>query len=211
MDQSLEYYSKLYILDKSISTGNHNYIPGYSSLFENVRYDVKKMLEIGIGSLENEQMGGTSGSLANMGYKTGNSLRCWRDYFSNATVYGIDIYEHQLNEDRIVTFRADQSNTSDLSRVIENINGLLDIIIDDGSHDSTHQVVSFMFLEKYLSTKGIYVIEDIQPDSIEKFKDLSIFPEDFRSYITDTYDIKYFDTRDTLNRPDDFMMAFIKK
>jgi hypothetical protein len=68
-----------------------------------------------------------------------------------------------------------------------------------------------MFLEKYLSTKGIYVIEDIQPDSIEKFKDLSIFPEDFRSYITDTYDIKYFDTRDTLNRPDDFMMAFIKK
>lgn len=211
MEQDLEYYSKLYILDKSISTGNHNYIPGYSTLFNNIRNKVKTLLEIGIGSIENGQMGGPNGNLALMGYKTGNSLRCWRDYFHNATIYGIDIFKHDINEERIVTFQADQYSERDLLSVISLINNNLDIIIDDGSHNENHQVFSFMTLEKYLSPNGIYVIEDIQPPFIEKFKDLSIFPSDFRQHILNNFEIKIFDTRSTINRQDDFMMAFIRK
>ena len=52
-----------------------------------------------------------------------------------------------------------------------------------------------MFLEKYLSHDGIYVIEDIQPNNIEKINDLSIFPAEFKSYINDTYHVIYFNTR----------------
>jgi hypothetical protein len=169
------------------------------------------MLEIGIGSIENNQMGGPNGPLAKMGYKTGNSLRCWRDYFSNANIYGIDIFEHNIIENRIKTFKADQSNYNDLINVITNINSTLDIIIDDGSHIAAHQVFSFMTLEKFLSKNGIYVIEDIQPNFIDKFKDLSIFSDEFRIYINNNYNIMYFDTRHTINRADDFMIAFIKK
>jgi hypothetical protein len=70
-----------------------------------------------------------------------------------------------------------------------------------------------MFLEKYLSNNSIYVIEDIQPDGIELFKDLSIFPSDFKDYVLQKYDIKIFDTRNEGNRyrADDFMIAFIRK
>ena len=208
---TLEHYAKYYVLDKSLSTNNHNYIPGYSLLFEPIRQNVKNVLEIGIGSLENGQMGGVNGPLATLGYKTGNSLRCWRDYFKNAYIYGIDIFNHNLNEDRIITFQADQSSERDLLNVMAKINSKVDIIIDDGSHNPNHQVFSFMFLEKYLSDKGIYVIEDIQPPYIEAFKDLSIFPESFKNHINKNYNITIFDTTHVTNRQDDILVTFIKK
>jgi len=63
---------------------------------------------------------------------------------------------------------------------------------------------------KFLSKDGIYVIEDIQPENIEKFLDLSIFPTDCVTYINDNFIIKYYDTRKDDGRADDFMMCFIK-
>lgn len=53
---SLNELSKKYKLDKNIAPGYHNYIPGYVELFENQWKNVKKMLEFGIGSVENGQM-----------------------------------------------------------------------------------------------------------------------------------------------------------
>ena len=204
----LDELSKKYVLDKNIFTGCHNYIPGYTYLFEKIRYNITNLLEIGIGSIENGQMGG----IIHLGYKTGNSLRCWSEYFPNSKIYGIDIFEHkELNTDRITTYVADQSNENDLQKVINSINCELDIIIDDGSHDGDHQAFSFMFLNKYLSKNGIYLIEDIQPNNIEKFINLKIFPETYRTYIKDNFNIEYFDTRKTINRADDFMVSFTKK
>jgi hypothetical protein len=185
----------------------HNYIPAYTSLFEPIRSSVKTLLEIGIGSIENNQMLG----IIHTGYKTGNSLRCWRDYFPSATIHCIDIYPHTLNEPRITTYVADQSNTEQLSKVINSIDQPLDIIIDDGSHQGNHQVISFMYLEKYLSPSGIYVIEDVQPETIPGMQDLSAFPEDFRAYIWEKYDVELFDTREIAKKPDDFMISFKRK
>jgi len=203
----LEYYASKYNLDKSISSGCHNYIPAYELLFEPLRNTAEDILEIGIGSIENGQMGGVIG----LGYKTGNSLRCWRDYFLRARIHGIDIYEHELNEDRITTYVCDQSNSIQLDCVINTINNLLDIIIDDGSHRLEHQIFSFMHLKKYLKQGGIYVIEDIQPNSIEIFKELSFLTPEQKSDILSEYDVHYFDTRYVLNRADDFMTVFVKK
>lgn len=205
---TLDYLSRKYCLDKNICTMCHNYIPGYERLFANKRNDTKHLLEIGIGSVENGQMGG----VVHIGYKTGNSLKCWSEYFPNSKIYGIDIYKHtELNTDRITTFVCDQSNPANLQNVINTINNELDIIIDDGSHNGEHQKISFMILENYLSKNGIYVIEDIQPAYIDKFIDLTIFPSFFIEYVKKKYEIKYFDTRNCLNRGDDFMVAFIKK
>jgi hypothetical protein len=205
---SLDELSKKYKLDKNVASGCHNYIPGYTSVFEDVRYEVQNVLEIGIGSVENGQMSG----VVPQGYKTGNSLKCWSEYFVNAKIIGIDIYEHkELNTDKITTFLADQSNETDLQNVINNINCNLDIIIDDGSHNGEHQAFSFMFLNRFLSKNGIYVIEDIQPNNIDKFNDLSIFPENFVIYIKENFEILYFDTRKIINRADDFMVVFKKK
>jgi len=204
----LDTLSRKYILDKNIFTGCHNYIPGYTYLFENIRYNINNVLEIGIGSIENGQMGG----IVHLGYKTGNSLKCWSEYFPNSKIHGIDIFEHkELNTDRITTYVADQSSQNDLQKVIDSINCELDIIIDDGSHFGEHQAFSFMFLNKYLSRNGTYVIEDVQPHNIDKFINLTIFPESYINFIKDNFNIAYFDTRKTINRPDDFMVSFTRK
>lgn len=211
-DNTLEDLALKYGLDKCIHSGCHNYIPGYTKLFCNIKHDVENVLEIGIGSLENGQMGGLDGYLANKTkYKTGNSLKCWEEYFPNANIYGIDIYSHQeLNNNRIKTFVADQNNIDDLKKVIIAINNKLDIIIDDGSHKGEHQVFSFIYLNNYLNKNGIYVIEDIQPHNIDKFRDLSIFPKNIKEYIKSNFEVVYFDTRATIGRIDDFMIAFKK-
>ena len=215
VNEKLSDLAKKYGLDKSISTGNHNYIPGYTKLFENIRYDVNNLLEIGVGSLENGQMGGLRGPVATKySYKTGNSLKCWEEYFPKSNIYGIDIFPHpELDKDRIKTFVADQSSEQQLESVIKKISSPLDIIIDDGSHSGEHQVFSFMYLNKYLAPSGIYVIEDVQSPNIEGFKDLSIFPEGFKDYINKNFTVECFDTRNSCNRfrADDFMISFIKK
>jgi len=206
---SLDELSKKYSLDKNAASGCHNYIPGYSAIFDGIRTQVKTVLEIGIGSVENGQMCGPTGKPFKPEYRTGNSLRCWQEYFPNAQIYGIDLYEHkELNQDRIQTFVADQSSAEQLDRIIQEISVTLDIIIDDGSHYGEHQKFSFMHLSQYLSPEGIYVIEDIQPNYISKFGDLSIFPEYYRDFIQKNFDMVAFDTRSTLGRPDDFMLVF---
>jgi hypothetical protein len=65
-----------------------------------------------------------------------------------------------------------------------------------------------MHLSQYLSPEGIYVIEDIQPNYISKFSDLSIFPGYYREFIQKNFDMIAFDTRSTLGRADDFMLVF---
>ena len=93
--QSLDEISKKYGLDKNIASGCHDYISGYHSIFCDIRNDVKTLLEIGIGSVENGQMCNTYGKPL-PGYQTGNSLRCWKEYFPNAKIYGIDISDFTL-------------------------------------------------------------------------------------------------------------------
>lgn len=196
-----------YHLDKIITYG-HNYIPTYHKYFKTRRNSTKKLLEIGIGCIEEGQMV----HMIKHEYKTGNCLRMWRDYFPNAMVCGIDIFEKaMIFEERITTMVADQSSPDDLLKVINRIGSDIDIIIDDGSHQVAHQVFTFMFLEKYLNKHGIYVIEDISGSNLSKFSDLSIFPEDFKSYLKMNYNISCIDTRGLHNNYDDIMCIFEKK
>lgn len=207
LNLNLNDLSLKYALDKNIQI-SHNYIPGYEELFEPIRNNVKKVLEIGIGSTEHGQMV----SILPLGYKTGNSLKCWHEYFPHATIYGVDIYEHkELDTDRIFTFQADQGNEHDLGNLVQFINGELDVIIDDGSHQANHQVFTFMYLSPYLRHNGIYVIEDVQPGFIEQFNNLTIFPPEYKSFILDHFTVKCFDTRHITGKPDDFMISFTKK
>lgn len=202
--QSLDELSQQYVLDKHISTKWHNYIPVYSSLFEPYRYRALHVLEIGIGVVEQGQMLHRK----EHGYVTGNSLRCWRDYFPNSQIYGIDIFETNLNERRIRTFVADQSNGEQLENVMKQIGHGLDIVIDDGSHEGVHQMFSFMYLSKHMVMDSIYVIEDIQQDNQEGFRDLSIFPENFQRHIREHFEYTVFDTGHDSPLHDDFIVAF---
>jgi hypothetical protein len=207
---SLDNLSIYYGLDKNIKV-SHNYIPCYEKLFKDLKYKTKNLLEIGIGGMYNLPKTLTQGDNTRNYYRSGNSLRMWRDYFTEASVYGIDINKNLMfTENRIKTFVANQNSKQDLQLVMDKIDTKLDIIIDDGSHMGEHQVFSFIHLNKHLSDNGIYVIEDIQPQHINGFKDLSIFPTDFKEYINNNFHIEYFDTRNN-RRSDDFIISFRKK
>lgn len=59
----------------------HSYLPLYETLLKGKKDTAKKILEIGICR--------------------GGSLKLWNDYFTNATVYGIDIDDKHIMEETI--------------------------------------------------------------------------------------------------------------
>jgi len=106
-----------------------------------------------------------------IGTNKGSSLRMWAEYFPNARVCGVDItreYElpDMLDHPNIHTQIVDQGDRGALfdyaiaEEVCVNPDGF-DIIIDDGSHDQTHQQVSLGVLFGFLRRGGLYVIEDV--------------------------------------------------
>ncbi len=133
-----------------------SFTPYYSRLFRGLK--VRSLLEIGIGF---------PGTMQHMKeYQIGASLRMWRDYFPEAMIWGADIRpETLIVDDRIGTVFCDQSSKESLLKMIKAI-GKQDVIIDDGSHKTEHQILSAKVLLPY--TK-LYVIEDVkEPDKILK-------------------------------------------
>jgi len=147
----------------------HTYTPVYNSLFKDIRTTTKSVLEIGIGHFE------MMSEIVGVNYKPGASLRMWRDYFPNANIYSCDIVEKVIFQDeRIYTWVADQCKPASLENLVTNIQETgtetIDIIVDDGSHVLSHQIISFITLWKYLSPGGLYIIEDMYHPHIDLLK-----------------------------------------
>ena len=128
------------------------YTRHYSDILESSRYDITKVLEIGV--------------------ETGRSHRMWLEYFENATIYGYDIFQYGVDEfnklqegnpylDRSVMFKGDQANIVDLQRFISENGGDFDMIIDDGGHTMEQMQISLNYLWDQVKPGGLYVIEDL--------------------------------------------------
>ena len=144
-DLSLSQLADLYGTDKNYK---HDYTKHYELFFSKIKSDKIKLLEIGIGGYDATNLGGAS-------------LRMWKKYFSKGHIYGLDIHDKsKINEDRIKTFKCDQTDKKRLSEIILEI-GNPDIIIDDGSHKNNHVIETFNILFPMMNDGGIYVIEDV--------------------------------------------------
>lgn len=124
----------------------HEYTPIYWDLLKDRRNTVTNVLEIGV--------------------KYGCSLRMWREFFPNAQIIGLDSNAASLyQEDRIHCFAADQGLAGSLLQAMARCGaGPFDLIVDDGSHETHHQVLTMSTLLPFLAPDGIYVIEDVQID-----------------------------------------------
>jgi hypothetical protein len=143
---------KLYGSDKA----KLNYHFVYASLFKNPK-KVKKIFEVGIGT-NNENI------ISNMGPfgKPGASLRAFRDYFKNSTIYGADIDRKILfKESRIKTFYVDQTNENSLKKLFNKMKIKFDLIVDDGLHSPYANLNMINVSLKYLKKNGWLLIEDI--------------------------------------------------
>lgn len=119
----------------------HGYDNIYPTFLENLRDLEFNMLEIGVNE--------------------GDSINFWGEYFPLSNIYGIDINSEWSN-DRCITYRFDQSNPSDLKKIVEKVPSCK-FIIDDGSHIPYHQLITFNELfDNLLEDGGVYIIEDIE-------------------------------------------------
>ncbi len=99
-------------------------------------------------------------SILEIGIYEGGSLKMWKDYFSKAEVFGVDINENFLisNEERITCYLTDVTSKAFWDKTtIPN----LKMIVDDGSHKSADIIEAFVLLWPRLESGGWYVIEDL--------------------------------------------------
>jgi len=143
----------------------HHYFDIYSRHFERYRDKPIRMLEIGVFR--------------------GGSLRMWKEYFHpDSTIVGIDIDEscaaHEIADRNVFVRIGSQADPNFLAEVTGEF-GPFDIILDDGSHKTHHQIISFGALFKTaLKDGGCYMVEDVHTnywikhvDSPETFIDMS--------------------------------------
>ena len=114
----------------------------YNDLLSPLSKDVKKFVEIGVNA--------------------GGSVELWRDYFEEATVYGLDInVDVALNgNERIELKRVDQSKKEELIAFGAEHNDI-DVLIEDGSHRMYDQQITLAILFKSIKPGGIYILEDL--------------------------------------------------
>lgn len=128
---------------------NLSYLDFYEKHFEKIRNEVKCFVEIGV--------------------LNGSSLSTWEQYFPNATIYGIDINPSckQYEKGRIKIIIGDQ-NSDEFLNQLKNELPVIDILIDDGSHITAHQIKTFSHLYDKVKEGGFYAIEDLR-NSYEEF------------------------------------------
>lgn len=111
----------------------HGYAPFYEQFLPK---NPRKILEIGV--------------------KEGNSIRAWKEYFPESEIHGLDLFQEFPKPDipGVKWWKGHQADYYILEQ-LEREN--FDLIIDDGSHVSRHQMMTFfgLFNGKH------YFIEDV--------------------------------------------------
>lgn len=107
---------------------------------------------------------GRSLTFLEIGVQNGGSTQMWRRYFGPlATIIGIDIEPKckRVERDGIHIRIGDQSDSTFLTKLIDEF-GIPDVVLDDGSHNSTHVRKTFNFLYPRMGKNAVYLIEDMQ-------------------------------------------------
>ena len=169
----------------------HSYFDTYEELFTPIRKTAANILEVGIYH--------------------GGSIQLWRDYFTNAQIYGVDIFnlefiqKQSIKNDHHITLFTNM-NAYDNDFIQKNFidkSIKFDMILDDGPHTLESQLKFITNYLPLLSEKGIMIIEDIHD-----FQWTDIFkhfvPIEYQHYI------QIYDLRHIKGRYDDILFVINK-
>jgi hypothetical protein len=189
--------SLLQLVNNSYTDKNttHSYLPLYEKLLTNKKITAKNVLEIGIGDF---------------GEKNGGSIKLWRDFFTNATIYGIDILpsnrvlDELLNDKRVILYTSsDGYNETFFNKNFLDKNIQFDFMLDDGPHTLGSMKQFIKLYSQIMTPDGILIIEDIQSwDWINILK--NEVPDNLKEFI------KIYDLRSNKNRFDDIVFTIDK-
>lgn len=180
------------MIDNSKTDKNtvHSYLDLYQPLFEKKKETAKNVLEIGICN--------------------GGSIKLWKDYFTNATIHGLDIMNLSevsseiKNDSRIKLYTSINAYENNFF-----INNFLnsptrfDILLDDGPHSKESMIIFIRNFSRVMADDGILVVEDVQdPDWVS---DLALaVPVELQKYI------RVYDLRKIKGRYDDIVFVIDK-
>lgn len=150
----------------------HPYTAPYSLLFEPLKHRPIKFAEIGVFR--------------------GASLRVWREFFSQAKLYGYDNdipnlqFISNYGMPNVFLDQMDASKEDSIQEKLKeatNDGELFDVILDDASHDSADQCAVIRTALPFLKKGGLLIIEDIFRErpiepfekAVESVKDLISF------------------------------------
>ncbi len=172
--------------DKGTKNGaKHSYSRVYDMILSGLRDKPVNVLEIGL-----QAEGGTimTGGGQDPVPSDVPSINMWLAYLTKANIVGFDIRDFSnFQTDRFQFVRGDAANREDLERAA-GLYDKFDLVIDDGSHASHHQLLSFITLFPRLRHGGFYIIEDVhwQPEEIERSLPTTMKTADvFRAYLKD--------------------------
>ena len=131
----------------------HNYFAVYERELDPWRECQPKVLEIGV--------------------RHGGSLALWRDYFGEgATIVGVDIdpacAQYDRGDEGIHVHIGDQGDR-EFMRNVATMMGPFDIVIDDGSHMTSHQIATLATVYPTMAENGVYIIEDVHSNVWDNF------------------------------------------
>lgn len=185
------------LIDNSLTDKNtsHSYMGLYDTLLKNKKETAVNVLEVGIGDF---------------GQKNGGSIKLWRDYFTKATIYGLDILssdrviDELLTDNRVVLYTStDAYNVDFFTTHFLNKNIKCDFMLDDGPHTLESMKKFIQLYSQLMTDDGILIIEDVQ--SMEWIDVLrNEVPEDLKKFI------KVYDLRSNRNRYDDIVFTIDK-
>ena len=124
------------------SSSHHDYLRHYEFYLGALRRPIRNLLEIGVYD--------------------GGSLRMWSEFLPDAQVTGLDIDPRclEFSGGNATVLMCDQSDAQQLVDVAVKL-GPFDVIIDDGSHIWSHQILTFETLFPFVAPGGVFIIEDI--------------------------------------------------
>jgi len=158
---------KLFKLFKK--NGSDKYLHEYHYLYSYIisKNNIKKMLEIGLGTQNKEILS----NMGNFGFP-GGCLKSFSEILpEDSEIIGLDIDKEILfNNKNIRTFEFDQLNSNHISRFIEKNFETFDLVIDDGLHSNVSIVNTIHMCRKILRNKGLLVIEDLQEVQLKFLK-----------------------------------------
>jgi cephalosporin hydroxylase len=172
----------------------HSYLPLYQKLLKNKKDTAKNVLEIGI-------------------YK-GGSIKLWSDFFTNATIYGLDngtdiisindTLEDLKNKNNIKLYSSCDAYDEDVFKLnFLDKDVKFDFLLDDGPHSLESMIKFIKLYSQIMADDGILIIEDVQEyEWIEILK--SVVPDHLKEYI------KVYDLRKNKNRWDDIVFSIDK-
>lgn len=121
------------------------------------------------------------GKMMEIGAYKGASLRMWRDVYPDAEIHTIDLfgefegkYKGILEKEGFVCHQGNQTHVKFLNTITDQF----DLIIEDGSHNSKDQLISFSHhFAHNLKSGGLWVTEDLHACRIDFYRPHMSFSE----------------------------------